>query len=43
MINGKREKIEFSCTNSFRSVVLLVFVLSTALSMSYFSSLTKKK
>ena len=43
MINGKREKIEFSCTNCFRSVVLLVFVLSTALSMSYFSSLTKKK
>ena len=31
MTNNTREKIELSCINSFRSIVLLVFALATAL------------
>ena len=30
-INNTREKIGFSCTNYFRPIVVLVFVLATAL------------
>ena len=30
MIDSTREKVGFSCTNYFRSIVVLVFVLSTA-------------
>ena len=42
MINGTREEIEFSCTNCFRSIVLLVFVLATALCKFRFRPLRNK-
>ena len=42
MINSTREKIEFSFTNCFRSIVLLVFALATALSKFRFRSLRNK-
>ena len=42
MINSTREKIEFSCTNCFRSTVLLVFALATALNKFCFRSLRNK-
>ena len=31
MIKSAREKIDYNCTNCFRSIVLLVFALATAL------------
>ena len=42
MINSTREKIEFSFTHCFRSIVLLVFALATALSKFRFRSLRNK-
>ena len=42
MINTTREKIELSCTNCFRSIVLLVFALTTAWSKFRFRSLRNK-
>ena len=42
MINRTREGIEFSYANCFRSIVLLVFALATALSKFCFLSLRDK-
>ena len=42
MINTTREKIELDCTNCFRSIVVLVFVLATILSKLHFRSLRNR-
>ena len=42
MSNSTREKIGFSCTNYFSSILVLVFALSAALNKFRFSSLRNK-
>ena len=42
MINSARTKIEFSCTNYFRSIVTLVFAVTTALTKFRFIPLESK-
>ena len=42
LINSKRAKIEFSCTNCFREIVALGFALATAQSKFFFRSLRNK-
>ena len=42
MINSARTKIEFGCTNYFRSIVTLVFAVTIALSKFRFIPLESK-